>query len=462
MLLTITNNTPPASDLGFLLHKHPDHLQNFPLSYGAGYVFYPECNEARCTAALLLEINPIDIIRGRAQNRAIEEYVNDRPYVCSSFMSTALSKVFGTAMGGRSKEHQELANTALELEAVLSVVPCRGGPDVLNRLFEPLGYTVAATRYALDSKFPDWGDSPYYTLKISATKRLQDLLTHLYVMIPVLDVNKHYFIGRDEVEKLLEKGSGWLKEHPEKEFITSRYLKHLRSLTRIAMDQLIGEEKPENEAEEERSAKNEELIERKINLNEKRIQAVVDALKRHHVQTVADLGCGEGKLLKVLLKEKGMLKILGLDVSVRSLEIAEERLHLDRMPDRQKERISLAQGSLMYRDDRISGYDAITVTEVIEHMDFNRHSHFERVVFEHAHPRIVVVTTPNYEYNVKIKNLSAGKLRHADHRFEWTRKEFEAWAKDVGRRFSYLTEFEAIGDADNDVGAPTQMAVFSR
>ena len=462
MLLTITNKTSPACDLSFLLHKQPDHLQHFSLSYGGAHVFYPEADTQRCTVALLLDINPVMEIRGRGRNknRTIDTYVNDRPYVCSSFMSTAIAKVFGTAMGGRSKQRQQMADTPLDLEASLSVVPCRGGPNILDRLFAPLGYQVEAIRYPLDPQFPPWGESPYYTLKIAGKKLLRDLLTHLFVLIPVLDFKKHYFIGKDEVEKLIHKGRDWLPQHPEKELITRRYFINLQSLARAAMSRLLEEDASENERLETLANQHEEEIEHKVHLNETRLNTVQETLRRFEVHSVADLGCGEGKFLKQLLREKALKRILGVDVSVRSLEIASKRLHLENMSDRQRERISLIQGSLMYKDSRFAGFDAITLIEVIEHMELNRLGHLERVVFECAAPRVVVVTTPNVEYNVLFENLPQNKMRHSDHRFEWTRSEFEAWAKPVAERFGYHVEFQGIGPVDSAHGAPTQMAVF--
>ena len=151
-----------------------------------------------------------------------------------------------------------------------------------------------------------------------------------------------------------------------------------------------------------------------------------------------------------------------MDVSYRALEIASNRLRLDRMPERQKERIRLLHGSLMYRDSRITGFDAAAVVEVIEHLDPPRLAAFERVLFEFARPGTVALTTPNAEYNVRWESLPAGKFRHRDHRFEWTRAEFAAWANGVAARFGYATRFVAVGPEDIEVGAPTQLCVFTR
>ncbi len=462
MLLTITTTQHPASDLGFLLHKHPDKVQSFDLPFGQAHVYYPEVSDARCTAALMLEIDPVGLVRsfrGSGGARLMEHYVNDRPYVASSFLSVALGKVFRSAVAGRCKDRPALAETPIPLDAHLPALPVRGGEGLLRKLFEPLAYDVQARRLALDETMPAWGDSHYYSVTLRTTKRLAELLTHLYVLIPVLDREKHYWVGDDEVEKLLRHGEQWLPAHPERELITNRYLKYRRTLARVALQRM--EEAEGFQPDEETKGAAEEALERPLSLGQQRLQAVVDALEQHNVSSVIDLGCGEGKLLRYLLKDKAFSEIVGMDVSARTLEIAGARLKLERMPERQRQRIKLIQGSLTYRDNRLAGFDAATIVEVIEHMDPDRLDAFERVVFEFARPGLVVVTTPNVEFNVKFENMRPGQLRHADHRFEWARREFQSWATNVAARFGYAVSFVSIGEVDPVLGAPTQMAVFA-
>jgi 3' terminal RNA ribose 2'-O-methyltransferase Hen1 len=464
MLLSISYSGKPATDLGYLLHKSPFRVHSFEQAFGKSTVFYPEATSERCTASLLLEVDPIELVRNRrgpsGEAHVLEEYVNDRPYAASSFLSVAIGRTFGTAMTGKSKERQELAETPLALEARISVVPCRRGENLLKRLFEPLHYEVGAIRHPLDEKFPDWGESPYFTLTLRGNVRLSDLLTHLYVLIPVLDDDKHYWVGDAEVEKLLRHGEGWLSQHPERELITARYLKHQKRLTREALSRLVGEEEPEADETAETHAREEEAIEKPISLAEQRLGAVMAVLRSSGAKRVVDLGCGEGKLLRELLRDKSFAEILGMDVSHRVLEIAARRLRLEDLPPMQKDRIRLIHGSLMYRDKRLAGYDAAAVIEVIEHLDPPRLAAFERVLLEFARPRTIVVTTPNVEYNVKFETLPAGKMRHKDHRFEWTRAEFQSWAKAVAERFGYSVRFLPIGPEDAALGSPTQMGVF--
>lgn len=466
MLLTITTTHQPAIELGYLLHKNPARLHSFALPFGEAHVFYPEANAERCTAALLLDVDPVGLVRNRrgpaGDGGTLEQYVNDRPYVASSFLSVAISRVLGSALGGRSKDRPELATTAIPLHAKISVLPCRGGEGFLRRLFEPLGYTVSAQRHPLDEVFPEWGESQYYTVELSGEVRLQDLLTHIYVLVPVLDNEKHYWVGDDEVEKLLRHASAWLPSHPEKEEITKRYLKYRRDLAKDALARLVEEETPNVDVVEVVHNSEEEAVERSLNLNEQRLNSVVAALRSVNAKRVLDLGCGEGKLLRVLLDDRALEEIVGIDVSHRALQIAHERLRVERLPARQRERIKLMHGSLMYRDQRLNGFDAAAVVEVIEHLDQPRLAAFERVLFEFAKPGAVVLTTPNVEYNVRFETLPAGMFRHKDHRFEWTRAQFMAWAQRIGERYGYAVRFLPVGPEDAAVGAPTQMGIFER
>jgi 3' terminal RNA ribose 2'-O-methyltransferase Hen1 len=465
MLLTITTTHRPASDLGFLLHKHPDRCQSFELSFGKAHVFYPEVGAERCSVCLLLDVDPVAMVRGKSASASfmLTQYVNDRPYAASSFMSVAIAQVFGSALQGRCKDRHELVQTPIPLSARIDVLPVRGGERFLRNVFAPLGYGVEATRCPLDERFPEWGESPYFAVTIQKTMPLADLLTHLYVLIPVFDNCKHYWIGEDEVEKLLAKGAGWLAGHPEKEEITRRYLKYQPSLFRDALARLVQEEEPVAAEDDEGPAdKAEDALETPLSLNDQRLGSVMAALRASGAKRVLDLGCGEGKLIRALLREKQFVEIVGLDVSIRSLEVAQRRLKLERLPTGQAERVKLIHGSLMYRDQRLEGFAAAAVVEVVEHLDPPRLSAFERVLFELAKPATVVLTTPNREFNVKWETLGAGRLRHPDHRFEWTRQEFQDWAKGIAARFGYTVRFVAVGPEDEQLGPPTQMAIFER
>ena len=463
MLLSIATTHAPATDLGFLLHKHPDKLQSFSLSFGQAHVFYDAAEPGHCRANLLLDVDPVGVVRGTGKSEGLlDQYVNDRPYVASSFMSVAISQVFGSALNARCETRPELAQLPLPLEVKLTALPVRGGESFLRSVFEPLGYTVEAENAPLDETMPEWGLAPCLNIMLRHNLLLAQLLRHLYVLIPVFDNRKHYYVGYDEIDKLLAKGEGWLPAHPLKEQITRRYLRNQPSLFREALDRLLADDEPLDSQQEKASSgdQNEAGLESPLSLHDQRLAAVMAAIKASGARSVVDLGCGEGKLLKELIRDHSFQRILGMDVSVRALEVAAERLKLERMTERQAERIKLIHGSLIYRDARIAGFDAAAVVEVIEHLDPPRLQAFEQVLFHHARPRLIALTTPNREYNTLFETLPPGRFRHTDHRFEWSRDEFQTWANAIAMREGYQVTFQPLGPVHPALGAPSQMALF--
>jgi 3' terminal RNA ribose 2'-O-methyltransferase Hen1 len=473
VLLTLTTTMPDAADLGFLLHKHPGKAQQFGTAAGTAHVAWPEATPQRSTVALLLEVDPIALVRGKPGGRGhtaftLDQYVNDRPYAASSMLAVALGRVFRTAMTGRCDARPDLPGRAIPLEVHVPVLRSRGGTDLVERLFAPLGWQVTATALPLDEQLPAWGDSPYVDLRLTGTARLADALTQLYVLLPALDDAKHYWVGPDEVEKLLRAGTGWLAGHPERELVTRRYLSHRRALVTTAVGRLAEVDDTEPEAldnavpEAGLEAAEDDTPPPPEPLVRLRHAAVLEVLREEQAATVADVGCGEGALLRRLVQDPAFTRIVGTDVSHRALEIAARRLHLDRMPDRKRARIELLQSSVTYRDDRLAGFDAVVLMEVVEHLDPPRLPALERTVFGHARPASVVVTTPNAEYNVRYETLPAGRMRHHDHRFEWNREEFRAWSAAVAAAHGYTVRHVPVGDDDPEVGPPTQLAVFRR
>ncbi|MFF2848414.1 3' terminal RNA ribose 2'-O-methyltransferase Hen1 [Streptomyces sp. NPDC058001] len=477
MFLTISTtgtSERPATDLGFLLHKHPGRAQVFSTSHGTAHVFYPEASAERCTAALLLEVDPVALVRrgkgkgrGGAPDATLAQYVNDRPYAASSLLAVALSGVFTSAMKGQCKARPELPALPLPLRVEVPTLPARGGADLVRSLFAPLGWTVAAEPLPLDERFPEWGASRYVRLVLDGTLTLAEALRHLYVLLPVLDDSKHYWVSEDEVDKLLRAGEGWLAAHPEQKVITSRYLARRWSLTRAATERLELvrlAEADDSEVEDIDNAVDEstDTEEKPVPLAVSRRAAIVAALHDTGAGRVLDLGCGQGQLVQALLKDARFTEIVGVDVSVRALTIASRRLHLDRMSERQAARVKLFQGSLTYTDRRLAGYDAAVLSEVIEHVDPPRLPALAYAVFGAARPATVVVTTPNVEYNVRWESLPAGHVRHGDHRFEWRRDEFRTWAETVAGQYGYTVEFRPVGPDDPEVGPPTQLALFRK
>ena len=481
MLLTLTTTHRPATDLGFLLHKNPARAQSTAVSVGTAHVFYPEAAEERCTAALLLEVDPIALVRGRSGGKgsggpeafSLAQYVNDRPYAGSSMLAVALGKVFASARRGISKERPELAETPLPLEVWLPAVACRGGAEIAERYFAPLGWQVEASAVPLDEQFPEWGDSRYLQLRLTGTLRVADAINHLYVGLPVLDDTKHYWVSTDEIDKLLRAGEGWLADHPDRDLISRRYLAHKGSLARQAIARLAEVDDTDPDVLDDTPAAavpgpvghdladTVETSDKPVPLVLQRHGAVLAALRSVRARRVVDLGCGSGALLPSLLSEPAFTEIVGVDVSHRALQEAARRLRLDRMPERKRDRLQLLQGALTYTDKRLVGYDAAVLMEVIEHLDVDRLPGLEHAVFGFARPASVVVTTPNVEHNVRYPDLPAGAMRHRDHRFEWTRTEFADWASRVAGDHGYDVRLLAVGTDDPEVGPPTQMAVFT-
>ena len=453
VLLTVSTTHRPATDLGYLLVKHPDRVHRFSVAAGTAYVMYPEATADRCTAALLLEVDPDRLARLRRPTPDdAGRYVNDRSYAASSLLAVTLARVFGSALRGASKDRPELAATPIPLEISIPALRCQGGPALAERLFAPLGWAVEAVPVPLDPEFPEWGDSPYAQLTLRGTLRLAAALNHLYVMLPVLDDAKHYWVSPDEIDKLLRAGEGWLAGHPERELISRRYLAHRRPLADAALARLAGvDDRPAPETADP--------TEEDQPLAAQRRAAVRDALAESGATTVLDLGCGAGALL-VELDTTRYTRVVGADVSARALDIAARRVA--RLPERRRERIALWQTALTYRDSRLRGFDAAVLMEVIEHINPERLPAFADAVFGFAAPATGIVSTPNVEYNDRYESLARGAFRHTDHRFEWTRAEFARWAEQVAGEFGYQVSIRGVGPTDPERGCPTQLAVFRR
>ncbi|AFM03258.1 3' terminal RNA ribose 2'-O-methyltransferase Hen1 [Bernardetia litoralis DSM 6794] len=455
MLLEISTTHKPATDLGFLLHKHPDRVQEIKLALGKAHIFYPEATENCCSICLLLDINPIEVMKSKKGMRSFlkENYVNDRTYTSNSFMSTAIVKAFGSAINGTCHTRPELPEIQMPFEIKLHAINVEN-ENQIDKLFEPLGYKIEYQKYDVDNQFPKWGKSKTVTLSLKKTTTLQELLSQLYVFILVLDNQRHYWIGNQEIDLLKRRGTGWLGSHPEKEWIVKRFLKYIPELTYSAKLNILQDEDVEDNEKQKK--------EKEPNLHQKRLLKAFQLIKNSHSETVLDVGCGEGKLLKLLLKDSQFKKIGGTDVAFSELQRANEKLYLDTASPYIKDKITLFQSSLTYQDERFLDYDAIALVEVIEHIDEERLEVFERTIFNYARPKTVVLSTPNSEYNVTFEKLYAKEFRHDDHRFEWSRKEFKNWCQKISETYNYSFEIFPVGEEKENVGAPSQIVIFKK
>lgn len=455
MFLSLTTTRPPATDLGWLLHKHPDRVFEREAGVSMARVVFPEASDERCTAALIVEVDPVDLVRGEHGSAGLDAYVNERPYAAGSMLSVALNVAFRSAMAGDC-DRPELVTEALPLEVKIAAAHARSGMSLLQRLFEPLGWTVEADLHTDD--LAEVGLSRIADVRLTGTMTVQDALSQLYVLLPVLDGDKHYFVGEDEVDKLLRRGERWLPGHPDRELIIDRYLRRKRRLKAMLYERLLVE--ADDEEPQARDQEEERAVEAPTRLYDVRAEAVLDEVRRSGARSLVDLGCGSGRFLQQAVRVGALERIVGVDVDHRSLEVAASRL--ESLAPRQRSRVELLHGSLQYRDRRIEGLDAAVCVEVIEHMDLGRLDFLRRNLFEHLKPRLLVLTTPNVEHNVRFPTLPAGRLRHRDHRFEWTRAEFQSWCQQAIVGQPYTVRFAPIGEDDPEVGPPTQMAVFER
>ncbi|MBA3824664.1 MAG: 3' terminal RNA ribose 2'-O-methyltransferase Hen1 [Ktedonobacterales bacterium] len=457
MLITLTAQAHDAPDLGYLFAKNPGSVFSRDFSAGRVWVFYPTVQADRITIALLTEIDPIALVRGSV---TIDQYVNDRPYVASSLISVALGTAFASALAGSTKEHAERLTERIAWEIVIPVVACDAGADFITRIFAPLGYTVALDQLPLDPHLPSLGASDLFHVTLTGAQTMQDALSHLYVLLPVLDDSKHYYVDAQEVAKLQSHGGTWLARHPERAVIAHRYLRHQRGLVADALAGLAEDLPPATALAADEMAAPVTPDDALPSLHQQRLDAVMAAIHEIGATSLADLGCGEGRLLEMALHVPTLTRILGMDVASAVLARAARRLHLDELSEAQRERIQLIHGSLLYRDRRLAGFDVATLVEVIEHLDPPRLGALAQVVFGQSRPRRVIVTTPNRDYNTRYP--LGERLRHTDHRFEWSRAEAHAWADQIVATFSYTVAQRDLGPADPDLGGPSQMLIFDR
>lgn len=458
MYFSVSTTHRPAADLGYLLMKHPDRVHEAELGFGHAVVFFPEAGSERCEAVLALDIDPVALVRGKGKTEGLEDqYVNDRAYAASSFLSVALNRVYRSAMAGQSRERPGLAALLIPLELVIKPLPVNGPPGLVRDLFEPLGWTVDIVPLPGEA-----ASSRYVELRLKGSLRLRDALSHVYVLVPVLDDEKHYWAGDDEVEKLLLKGEAWLSSHPARDLIARRYLKNRRDLTQVTLARLSRDMAVPFAAAGPSQDSRENTFEAPLRLHDRRLDTVAALLVKSGARRVADLGCGDGRLIEHLVRHDQFETIIGLDASTRVLERAMRRLKLGQPGGPKEGRVVLLHGALTYRDARWQAAEAAALVEVVEHLDPDRLAAMTAVVFGAARPTAVIVTTPNADYNALFPALDTGTFRHPDHRFEWTRPAFRAWASAIAPDYGYQAAFSGIGDDHPEFGPVTQAVVFSR
>lgn len=466
MLFTLTCTGPHAPRLPELFNRNPQELHTVTLSAGRVHLFFPELTSERVTAAFLLDLEPAGVERrprgGMHAPKLVADILHDRAYISSATLISALGPLLEPILEPCGKTARAGCQQSLPLEAHLHAVTCRrGGVALLQRLFVPLGFELHAE--PLVPMAQQGGGSYVWQLVLKRECPLQVFLRHLYLLTAVMDDDAPEWEREDEAERLLTLGETWLSDHPEQAWILERGRSIRRRLLHPGLEPLLSMagERPVDRLRALEPGL-EARLEAGLNLVSRRLQAVVRVLEQQRISRVGDLGCGEGRLLKELLARPQFKRIVGLDVAVECLERASRRLRLDQLPEAQADRVQLLHGSVLYYDKRLEGLEALTLLEVLEHIDPEKLPLVEEVLFEGLRPPLVIVTTPNQSFNGRLEGLLAGQLRHSDHRFEWTREQARRWAEGVSYRHSYRFQLEELGERDLEVGAPTVMVIFQR
>lgn len=497
MQLAIKATGEGAKMLSFLLSKNPQNLYDRSEKGYRVRLTYTVFTDTEVEAVLIVTPDPVELVKNSPDVYDITQYINDREFVTSSLFCSYARSALGTALNGRPKEeYSEWVNHAFNLTISFGPVASDLPDAVINDLFEYLGYEVTIERGQADYRFQLKERSSARFISISGLSTVQAALKQLFVLIPVLDNYKHYYLSEQEIDKLQRYGEGWLDRHPLRELIIKRSLRFQDLIDQAAL--IYGDKRWEQPAEgynvwkpavgREEIAKTaeikgiEELEELEeldgideaerldgesaresapfVSLNEQRYQAIVKIVENIPAkQTLVDFGAGEGKLSVRLGFIPGVKEILAVEPTERAQLRAIERF------DKAARREAFVKpipvwGSLFYYDERLRCKDVMILCEVIEHIDEYRLPGTMECLFKEYQPKTLIVTTPNAEYNAFYQMPE--KMRHKDHRFEWTRQEFSEWCNGWANLYPYEVQIEGIGDQTEEYGQPTQTAIFTR
>ncbi|WP_342431763.1 3' terminal RNA ribose 2'-O-methyltransferase Hen1 [Neobacillus sp. FSL H8-0543] len=444
MQLSLTVRGTGAETVSYLIAKNPTNLYERNEKGFKVRLVYPTFTNDEAEFLIYVQPDPIDLARNSAEKYDITSYINDREFAVSSIFVSAIRKALGTALNGKpDEEYTEWVDHPFVMELNFGPVATDLNDREIEDLFKPIGYKVTIESGV--STFREKSSAKFIT--ITGEQTVQNALKHISTLIPVIDNYKHYFIDEREVEKLDRYGDDWLESHPAKLLILKRALRYQSLIVKSKF------------YHREQSTKG--IVEQpKVRLNEQRYDAIVNYIKGlPNRETIVDLGAGEGKLSVQFGFIDGVKEILSIEPSSKSRVKAIKRFQEENDKERYIEPKSLA-GSLYYFDERLQNKDIIVLCEVIEHIDEHRLPNIFKTIVNDYRPRILIVTTPNQEYNVVYE--MDDEMRHDDHRFEWTRAEFrekcEQWTKDS----SYQVSFQGIGEEIESYGQPTQMAIFRR
>lgn len=448
MFLSISVPGPDATDLGFVLQKHPESVFRSEVSFGRVTGFYPRADADGCEFALVVEVDHVERVRGVSWDAGSAGYIDPHPYAASSYLATAIPAALRSALNGKPARGPDEAAAARmaglaarDWDLAVRVCPVPASERAVAELFGPVGFEVETK--ALRSGHPM--ASPMLDVVLRGKMPVSRALSALYVLLPVTDGKKHYFYTEQEAEKLLSKGEGWLAVHPRREAIVQRYLGRSRQIAAAASERLgnapkAGEVQPEKVPGPWSGS------------HALRHEAILRILGERGSRRIVDLGCSEGSLLEMICSMPLVEEAVGVDPSLSDLERAGKRCG-------PKGRV--LQGSAIYVDSRLRGFDTVVMCEMIEHVDPSRVELVERAVFGTMRPDTVILTTPNRSFNEAF-GLPPGSFRHQDHRFEWTSTECSGWARRVAAQFGYSVEVTGVGGDHPEHGSISTLCVFTK
>lgn len=445
MQLTIQASGDNVKAISYLLSKNPSNLYERNHKGHLVRLFYSKFTETELEVTIFVTPDPIELIKNNSNSYDITHYINDREFAVSSIFCSFIRSALGTALNGQPKEeHIKWVDHPFPFTFEFGPVVSTLTDEKLMNLFEPIGYEVTINRPEIEYSIPIKTKSSARYISIKGMKTLQEGLRHLFVLIPVIDNYKHYFIDEKEIEKLERYGEGWLEQHPLRDLIYRQALRFKEIYSLV-----------------ENSSKDEKKIEpvKKVRLNELRYEKIVNTVSEMKPRSVVDFGSGEGKLSVQLGFVEGITEILAVEPSESASLKALERFN----KVKNKEKFvnpELLWGSLFYYDERLKDKDVIILCEVIEHIDESRLPKAMDTLLHDYQPGALIITTPNRDYN-ELYDMEE-HLRHNDHRFEWTRAEFRQWCTERNHGNDYELLFDGIGEEHASQGFPTQMCVFKR
>lgn len=456
MQLAIKATGEGAKMLSFLLSKNPQNLYD---RMEKGYrvrLTYTVFSDSEVEALIFVTPDPVELVKNSPDTYEITQYINDREFVVSSIFCSNTRSALGTALNGRPKEeYLDWAKHAFQLTIGFGPVATDLPDAAIKNLFEPLGYQTEIERGRADYNFQFKERSSARFINLQSKVTLQNALQHLFVLIPVLDDYRHYFIDEREIEKLERYGEGWLADHPLKELIIKRTLRFRELIDQMVLNshqtELI------NEAVTPEPNISSQPVVRLNKLRYQRLVKIIEDLAAR--ESIVDFGAGEGKLSVRLGFIPGVKEILAVEPTEK-----EQLRALKRFSEASRKDDFIAPtpvwGSLFYYDEQLCGKDVMILSEVIEHIDESRLPRVMDTILGSYKPQVLLITTPNAEYN-PVYQMEEG-IRHKDHRFEWSRAEFAEWTYCLARNYAYEVQIDGIGEEAEGYGHPSQLAILTR